>query len=223
MIPSGLHILLLANKDCPASGVYQALLAANGNTCDIINDPGQIAEAQPHQQYNGILYDTASYFHLKPEGKTQIKEYARIFPTGRISCSLSTGRIIVTILSNFEEQDSTTLATFLTECKQFPGRCLRRFPRMSVFCNVVIGGQRTNTTNLSKRGCFAFTVNGKSFEVGQKVPIIINELENKTPITSIVRRKVEWGSHHLAAGIGLEFQDINEQQIHEISQILSLK
>ena len=83
------------------------------------------------------------------------------------------------------------------------------------------GIRRTVTVNVSKGGCFIYSVDNLASDV--EMMIVFKELEDQKPILGEVRWKAKWGEAMQIPGIGIKFEDINEGQLTEICKIIRMR
>jgi Tfp pilus assembly protein PilZ len=81
--------------------------------------------------------------------------------------------------------------------------------------------ERTVTVDLSREGCFVFSV--RDWKPGDSAWFTIKELRDNTPICGLVRWCLKWGEGMRVPGIGLKFTEITESQAREIYDSLWLE
>lgn len=172
--------------------------------------------------FNGIIVDLKTKLALPKEEKElayQIIDHypvlqSRIIPDSNKIQGMPFGKT----------HKDVTLDTFISnECPAFSARKVREGIRRKLHLNVLLSksGQftkedieRTVTLNISKGGCFI--VSATPFNKNTSVVFIIKELKIKTPIVGEIRWCIPWGKHYRIPGIGIKFEDIQEEQIQEM-------
>ena len=212
------HLLLVVG-DPLARAVYLEQLAAAGATCTVIETPEELGGMPDENEFCGMMLDLYDFVRLSSQHKATLKEYAIVLPTIKLYLESATNAVRINY-SSFEDVCTRSVADFVQMCATFPGRAIRREQRYSIFLNAMLGEHLTIVTNLSRRGCFIFTTD-ESLRVGDTVSFSTVELGDQTPIRCVIRRKVEWGSEYLSAGVGVEFLSMTEPQRTRLDAIIT--
>jgi len=151
----------------------------------------------------------------------------RKFPVAHLNFESTTGEMRLFYPG---QKAGATLEDFVNEkCRSFIPRILGSRVRKQVHFNVVLSQdkefrtghyERTVTVDMSKEGCFVFSV--KNWNIGDSAWLSIKELRDNTPICAIVRWCLKWGKKMRVPGIGLQFKEITESQAKEIYDSLWL-
>ncbi len=211
------HFLLVVNNTA-ARKHYVERLETIGASCKIIEGEGELYSVQQQDEFHGIMIDVHSVLKMPVQQRAVIKEYSNALPTLKHFFHPETNNLIVNY-SSFDGSAINNLEEFVRACAKLPARVLRREPRYNLFLNVVLNGQRTHISNISRRGSYILTTD-ESLMPGDEISITIDELTDRTPLRCIIRRKVEWGTRFQAAGIGVEFVSMTQKQRSELDAIL---
>ena len=75
---------------------------------------------------------------------------------------------------------------------------------------------RTVTMNVSKGGCFIYSVD--DLQSDTRLMMMFKELEEQTPILGEVRWRALWGEAMQIPGIGVKFKNLSEGQLAKICE-----
>ncbi len=211
------HFLLVVNNPV-AKRHYVERLENAGATCKIIEGEEEIYSVQQQDEFHGLMLDVRSVLRLPVQHRAVIKEYSNALPTLKHFFHPETNNLVVNY-SSLDGPSVNKFEEFVHTCARLPARMLRREPRYNLFLNVVLKGQLTHITNISRRGSYILTTD-ETLAAGDEISITIEELSDHTPLRCVVRRKVEWGSRYQAAGVGVEFVDMTQRQHSEFDALL---
>jgi hypothetical protein len=169
------------------------------------------------------MVDLVTSMKASKEEKGIAQEIIEVFPIIQLKWDNELKSIRTISLS--KSQNSNSLADFVSaECTIFTPRAIRLNIRKSIHFNTIISRdekmleknvEKTVTINASKGGCFLFSVQDWSRSL--QVWLIINELQDKTPISADIRWKMEWGKTMMIPGIGINFKQIKPNQLEELT------
>jgi len=213
------HFLMLVGDLQAAKSCYIEKLNAVGATYNIIETPEELHELPRKNGFHGMMLDVHSVVRLSGTQRAAIKEYALVLPTLKLFLDPKTREMVVN-QSNIDEICPRNFDSFVKICTTLPARSIRREKRYQTYLNVVQDNHRANITDISRRGCFIMTTE-TSHLIGEEMYISIVELQDQTLIRCIVRNKVEWGNKYVAAGIGVEFASMTDQQQSELDTIVT--
>lgn len=209
---------LLVVGDCPEREEYLNLFQ-NKATCDIIESIDDLATIPKDHDFSGIVLDVRTYLRLNRADKLAFAQYLNMIPTIKLSYTNheTPGKFNVVSTIGCKCSD---VSEFIDECSRREGRKIRRDSRIDIYCNVIINSdnQKSNTANVSTGGCFIFTT--REYNVGDELTITTLELGDQTPIPCTIRRFIDWGNRYLAAGIGVEFLSLTEDQKKELGTLM---
>ena len=211
--------LLLVVSDSKARNCYVERLEKLSAEHSIIQAPEELADQSIANEFNGIMLDVHSFVRLSSTQKETIKEYTQILPTLKLFINQTNNDVIINH-SSFDDENAKSFEGFIKACAALPARTIRREQRYGFYMNAIMGDCHTTITDISRRGSFIFGIE-ISHKVGDEITISPKELTDQTPIKCLVRRKLEWGSRFLPAGIGVEFLSMTEAQTAELESLIS--
>jgi len=211
--------LLLVVSDPKAKECYVKRLQALSAEHSVIETPEALSDISATNQFHGLVLDVHSFVRLSGTQKETVKEYTQILPTLKLFINQNNNDVIINH-SSFEDDAAKSFEGFVKACSTVPARAIRREQRYGFYINILIGEFRTTITDISRRGSFIFGTE-LTHNVGDQISITAIELSDQTPIKCLVRRKVQWGTRFLPAGIGVEFTSITESQSAEIEKLIS--
>ena len=180
-------------------------------------------------RYNGVMVDLRTKLKASNEEKELVHDAFEQFPLAQLNFEEKTGQI--RSLHYGRAGKSESLESFIKEaCRSFTARLIRSSRRKMIHFNVLLpktagfneeGIRRTVTVNVSKGGCFIYSVDNLASDV--EMMIVFKELEDQKPILGEVRWKAKWGEAMQIPGIGIKFEDINEGQLTEICKIIRMR
>jgi hypothetical protein len=220
--------LILVCREGEARQAYLNEAKAIGMQIDVVSAYGELFNAMIETPYQGVMVDLITSMKASKEEKGIAQEIIEVFPIIQLKWD-DESKVIRTI-SLSKSQNSDSLADFVsTECEAFSPLAIRLNVRKSIHFNTVIcreekmtekNIEKTVTINASKGGCFLFSVQDWSRSL--QAWIIINELQDKTPISGDIRWKMEWGKTMMIPGIGINFKQIKTNQLEELTDKYSL-
>lgn len=167
--------------------------------------------------YHGVIIDMATKIQGLKNNREFIYRTLRKFPVAHVNRKKKSPKISVFYPG---QHPGATLRDFIQDkCVPFTPRKLGAHIRKELHFNVVLfksnppqeeAAERTVTVDVSENGCFLFSV--QSWKPGDTGWIIIQELDDRTPIQCLVRRHVPWGAGMRIPGIGLTFTHIKDKQ-----------
>ena len=171
--------------------------------------------------FNGVVIDMVTKIHGLKNDRELIYRTLRKFPVAHLSLEKETGQMRVFYPGH---HSGATLNDFVQEkCLSFTPRRLGYHIRKELHFNVTLfkgetpeetTAERTVTVDVAEQGCFLFSV--QDWEQGDTVWMVIQELNDHTPIQGLVRWSVKWGTRMQIPGIGVKFTQITELQTKEI-------
>jgi hypothetical protein len=214
--------LILVCKEGEARQAYLNEMKVLGVEVDVVSSYYEFLKTRISNPYQGLMIDLVTQMKMSLEEKNVSKEILGFFPTLRLKWDAESGSI--RNISIGKTTASGSLKEFIhTECQSFTARAVRLNMRKVVHFNVLLSYdgsmdeknlERTVTINISKGGCFLFS--GRDWSNTPKTWLIINELQDKTPITGVIRWSVEWGKQMTIPGFGLSFKHIKPSQLEEL-------
>jgi Tfp pilus assembly protein PilZ len=174
------------------------------------------------QPCSGLLLYLTSLVGLDYSSKSFVQTLEQVYPVARIRWKKGEGSFA---LIASQSRTVHTLSDFIEVCSDFAPRCLRRSERLVKTLNVLISATpdlanstRAFTMNISEQGCFLHTPH--EWNIGDSIYIQILELPSKRAIEGRVMRSVQWGVPFSPQGIGIQFVDIEDEQVEELQRLL---
>jgi Tfp pilus assembly protein PilZ len=171
---------------------------------------------------NGILLGVTSLVGIDQASKSFGQSLEHVYPVARIRWNRSDGSFS---LMSFRNGRVDTLDDFIVICCSVSPRRLRSWERLPKTLNVMISSapdlanaSRGFTTNISMRGCFLHT--SREWNVGDPVFIQIQELSSQSIIHGNVVRYVPWGPPFRVQGIGIQFVNMDDEQMEALQHLL---
>jgi Tfp pilus assembly protein PilZ len=171
---------------------------------------------------SGILLGITSLVGIDQASKSFGQSLEHVYPVARIRWNRADGSFS---LIGFRNGRVETLADFVSICSSVSPRRLRSWERLPKTLNVMISSApdlanatRAFTTNISLRGCFLHTAG--EWTVGDTVFIQIQELSSQSVIEGKVVRYVPWGTPFRVQGIGIQFANMDNEQMGALQHLL---
>jgi len=219
-------LLLIAERGA-ARDAYRNELCMLGVRVDCIATPDMVEGALCEIPYNGILIDVPTMIRSESLVKNRVSSIMERFPVLRLLYNGDNGGIRG-LAHGGTLRDNKSLSSFvLNECRTFSPRTIRRSRRSDLVLNVLLAPnaeelndihERTVTVNVSEQGCFVYST--KRWEDNQNAWIVVNELEDKTPIGLRIHWSRGWGKMTRMPGIGTSFFSITSGQLRQIRHLL---
>ena len=147
---------------------------------------------------SGILLEVATSIKASPEEKEAINMLSRLFPLAK--CRVAGKEVVVFGKAN-------SLDGFVSECRQFQPRTIRREPRRSIYLAVHLSAdesfhdaERVVTLNVSGGGCFLFSA--RQWSAGDRVWLRL--CGHEVAVYGVVCSWQPWGSGKGMPGIGIK-------------------
>jgi len=171
---------------------------------------------------SGILLGITSLVGIDQASKSFGQSLEHVYPVARIRWNRFDGSFS---LIGFRNGRVETLADFIAICSSVSPRRLRSWDRLPKTLNVMISSApdlanatRAFTTNISLRGCFLH--NSQEWNIGDAVFLQIQELSSQRIINGNVVRYVPWGTPFRVQGIGIQFVNMDDEQMEALQQLL---
>jgi Tfp pilus assembly protein PilZ len=182
--------------------------------------------------YSGFVIDLRTIMKESPEDRTLLHELIEHFPAIRIS-GKSGKKHVKGAISGKNFNDRELFDYFVKDlCIHFIPRGIRTKKRRNVFLNVCLDFSstqikntcaekpfKTNTLNVTVEGVF---ISGAiDVKKGDKLHLVINELNDRSPIKCTVIWVQPWGETiKRPAGFGVIFTSIKPQQKEELTALM---
>lgn len=221
-----IKLLLIVEKGM-ARDAYLGELFKLGVEVDCIESPEQLRDHMYDSPYNGLLIDVPTMIRAEGSGKNHVTQIMERFPVLRLLYNPEQGGIRG-LSHGSTVRDNKSLESFvLNECLTFPARSIRKVRRAELVLNVLLANrpdllgtdaERTVTVNVSEQGCFIYS--SREWDAVDPAWIVVNELEDKTPIELQVHWTRVWGQSNRLPGIGTSYASISDAQLAQIRHLL---
>ena len=222
----GIRILLIT-REGETRKKYQEAITNLGAEAVVVSSLKETDRTLMDLSYHGVMVDMRTKIEILKDDNELVYTALRKFPVAHLNLEHTTGEIRLFYPG---QKAGATLEDFVNrECRSFTPRILGSRVRKQVHFNVVLSEnkefrtghyERTVTVDISKEGCFVFSV--KDWKPGDSAWLSIKELRDNTPICALVRWCLKWGEKMRVPGIGLKFKEITESQAKEIYDSLWL-
>lgn len=183
----------------------------------VFDDPADIIQAILRREQNvAVFVDVRFYIKLGAEARNRLLAVARGVPVFRIRYSASDNAFLFIDTPGNSDAD----AQCRDDQEMFKLRCEERVP---VQLNILLAkeedpfvhnAEKSNIANISRHGCFVLCVDSTPYK--GFLYIRINELSNRRPILCNIRWHREWGVEDKFPGMGVQFVDIEADQLREL-------
>ena len=214
-----INILLVAHKE-ESREKYKIAVQKLGVNVVAVPSFFNLDQAITEKRYHGLLVDLPTKLKATREDEEFVRNIIDKFPVAALN--INKKNQIKALF--YGQKRGGTLESFIDkECRYFAPRKFRYHARKQIHFNLIVSKEnsfkeddyeRTATIDVSKGGCFIFSV--QRWVKGQDIWFIIQELKDNTPIYGQVRHYRPWGSELQLPGIGVEFIGIKEGQLKEI-------
>jgi hypothetical protein len=185
-------------------------------------------ESQQRNRYCGVIVDIRTMLKAAPGEKEILNELIDSFPAVRISRSPNKKGVTGNIRDK-NLQDHALFDYFLNDlCLHFHPRGVRTKKRKRLFLNVSLDffnpndsqlPVKANTVDVSEEG--SFILGTMEVQKGEKIQLVINELDDQTPIQCTIKWIMPWGqSHNHLPGFGTRFDSMTHQQRDQLQVLL---
>ena len=223
-----INVILACQEAGGAKQAYIDAVTPLGVNVETVPSFGELHKMMIENCYNGVMVDLKTKMKASNEEKDLVHDIFEQFPVAQLNFDEKTGQI--RSLHYGRKGKGESLESFIKEeCRSFTARPIRSSLRKKIHFNVLLpktGGitkeaiHRTVTMNVSKGGCFIYSVDNLVSDV--EVMMVFKELDGQRPILGKVRWKAKWGEAMQIPGIGIRFEDINEDQLTEICKIIGM-
>lgn len=175
---------------------------------------------------NGIMVDMPTFLRSTDEEKRLLTILVGLFPSLRLKCHEPSGEIR-TLPFGTTYPGNLALSIFIQKyCSTFLQRNIRTSERTQLNIPALLNrtlplhdifDTRSVTTNISHEGCFL--IGFKPWIVGEKGWLVLQELEDNTPIPIEVCWVEVWGESRSLPGIGIKFIELTALQHSELIRL----
>jgi Tfp pilus assembly protein PilZ len=192
---------------------------------DTVASLGELYEVLTKTAYNGIMLDVPTRIMATADERILVQEAMGTYPV--CGCNLDQDSGGIKFILSDEQPAKDPFEYFIKQCGRFTARKIRKSSRLShPFKALLLAGsgrqetgpEKTITVNVSNNGVFLFGVEDK--KIGDTVTFVIKDLDDKTPISGVVRWCTQWDSSSRIPGYGIEFSAITPGQVQQISNLI---
>jgi Tfp pilus assembly protein PilZ len=193
---------------------------------DSVSSLGELYALLTKTAYNGIMLDVPTKIMATTDERIIVQEAVSTYPV--CLCNLNAESDEIKIMLSNDQHVKDKLEYFVKEqCASFPARKIRKASRFDhPFKALLISaagqpektGEKTITVNVSNNGVFLYGVQDK--KIGVVVTFIIKDLDDKAPISGVVRWSTQWESSSRIPGYGIEFSKITSGQVQQIGNLI---
>ncbi|MHC1791108.1 PilZ domain-containing protein [Solidesulfovibrio sp.] len=217
-----MDVLLVAQPGI-AREQYLALLHDFGARVRVATEPAEVFAELRGGDFSGLVFDEPT---LLADGRFDpgvLRSLSERYPALHVMHDADTDQIYV--LGNRQYPSSRHgVAAFVAACRDFSPPAMRSGPRSQAtlpvllsrdFADPAAGVEATMTLNVSRLGCFVFSVT--AWERGDEGWLIFDDVDPRPVLVRVVWRQ-PWGSRR-AAGLGLGFVEPHEALLSEIARL----
>lgn len=219
-------LVLLVSRSASRSQIYREALDCLGISCLAISELKEAVILASGTPLNGILLDMPVFIKATPSEKLACEDILNALPSAYLNIAPATDTIKL-LTANNAQGTAKTLNEYSELCKGFTPRIVRPKNRYPLHLQALLNSipaqdkpEQTVTLNASTQGCFVFSSNPE-YQFNQQVEIQFIGLKDKTPVVSNICWLQRWGTaeHHIP-GIGVNFDNLSEEQRSEIIRLL---
>jgi len=223
-VSMNVKVILVCQEEGEAKQAYINAVKPFGVKVDTVPSFSELHKMLCENYYNGVMVDFRTKMKASNKEKELVHDVFEQFPVAQLNFEEKTGSIRSFHYSR--ESKGETLESFIKEeCRSFIARPIRSSIRKIIHFNVILsntgdftkeGIDRTVTMNVSKGGCFIYSVD--DLQTDANVMMVFKELEDQKPILGEVRWKALWGEAMQIPGIGVKFENLSEGQLAQICE-----
>lgn len=221
--------LILVSRSDTRTQTYREALELRGFACSPVTELQEVASLTCRHPYSGVLLDMPIITKASQTDKKLLEDIIKALPSAYLNIAPATDSIKLLTADN-HHGTARSMEEFLTICNNFTPRLVRPKDRVPLHLNALVTHQgyeaepeQTVTLNVSGQGCFLFSAHPEN-RPEQQVSISFVGLADQTPIISTIRWVRHWGEVHQMPGIGVTFEQINEDQRRQLNELMiSLK
>jgi hypothetical protein len=176
------------------------ILKSRGIDSVLLASLADLNETLSNIPVSGILIELSSFIIASPQDKKVTQELLDLYPSAKFR--FLDGQVLIV---------GKTLEEYLEECRLFPPRLLRKFPRKNIFVALYLStdptflhAEKTVTINVSTEGYFVFSVG--EWQIGDH--IWLRFLDDDAILHGTIRSLQPWGNNQFLPGIGIQLDEI---------------
>ena len=217
-----MDVLLVAEAGA-ARDRYLQLLDGFGARVRVAADPVAVFSCLRDGEFSGIVFDEPTLLRDGHYDMTLLRGLCERYPTLHVMFDADAG-VLHVLGSRHHGSSRQGFLDFLGECRDFSPQGLRTGQRRDALLPVLLsrdfaiveaGVETTVTLNLSRHGCFVYTV--AAWERGEQVWLVFDDVDPR-PVRARVAWRQAWGSRR-SPGLGLRFFEPHEALLKEIDQL----
>lgn len=217
-----MDILLVAQTGV-ARERYLALLRDLGARVLVAEEPDEVFAALRSGDFSGIVFDEPTLLANDAFDPGELRSLCERYPALYVMLDPDTDKLYV--LGDCQYASSRQgIEAFVSECQDFSPPAMRIGARRRATLPVLLSRdftdpkavvEATMTLNISRVGCFVFTV--AAWERGEQGWLIFDDVDPRPVLVRVIWRQ-SWGSRR-AAGLGLRFEEPHEALLSEIGRM----
>ncbi len=213
--------ILLIVQDGKNKQKYLDVLTQYGVEVFVTSSFHELSEDICQRTYHGIFLDIQTKMNAIRENRDYVYGLLEKFPVAQLKIDEKTGDVVSYYYN--QQPGDTPLDFIKNRCLNFVPQKIRSDERKELHLNVRLfknpddrRPELTVTRNISRGGCFIFST--RRWIEGADVWIDVHELSDHTLIRAQIRNVAKWGEAKRIPGIGVEFKQISESQMEDISK-----
>lgn len=221
-----IRIILVCNQKEATQIYMNAIGIVSDVKIDTVSSFGDLYTSLKEIPYHGVMIDLATSVSATIAEKELIRRIQNAFPIILLKWENNAG--VIRTFSYGKTTENLTLEDFIYKtCGSTQARKFRSNQRKNINFNIILSRDnffnaknsvRTITINVSKGGCFIYSV--EEWKLSSNVWFIINDLKNTIPIIGEVKQYYEWGKTMRIPGVGVAYKDIKRSQFEEICSLI---
>lgn len=215
--------IALVTRTGAALEIYKKLLQSNGVQVVHALTISELYQKLPESPISGFVVDVPVIVRATQTERLLLQGIEGIFPNIRVNWSPKAG--FRALLCDSNKSGEENLQDFVTRCRSFQPRALRKFERKKLNFNVLIwrDGEsrelagRAFTIDVGRGGCFISTCD--PLPAGTIFWFVLLELCPE-PFKALVKWEQAWGKSMRVPGVGCQLLDVGKTQAKMIEAAL---
>lgn len=215
--------LLIVSTNAAALAIYRETFEALGACCDCAESLGDMHHQLKNMPYHGVVVDVLTASKAAHKDKVLMQEISDTYPTLRVRCNAVSRQVRGMVIGQFLDK-TVPLRDYLNRlCRSVDARIFRESKRLAIHFNVLLSKtlefssnqvEKTITFDVSRSGCFIMS--SQEWNDIEEAWVRILELSDPNPIQVQIRRYLPWGKQPRISGVGVEFKNLQPEQLKEI-------
>lgn len=185
----------------------------------------ELEDMAKNEKFNGVLVDVSTIMRAPKKDRLRFQQLKDLYPVVQLNWNQHE-KSIGTLFYG-KSSDTDDLESFINrEAIPFKARSIRKDARKNMCLNTLVSRdpgfkgkvEKTVTIDLSRTGCFIYTVS--QWVISDYVWFLFKEIDLKTPIKGRIRRISPWGKAMKLPGLGVSFDEIQKDQLDQIIEMI---